>query len=127
MHRPEPERLIRSSQRVDAYGEVLTPSWVVEEMLDLVKTESERIDSRFLEPACGSGNFLASVLGRKLNAVHKQYSENLFEKEHYSLQALMRIYGIEILADNVGDCRNRMIATLAHFFIMEDIYLKSIF
>jgi hypothetical protein len=65
----DPEHLVKSKQRVADHGEVFTPSWMVEDMLDLVKGESERIDSRFLEPACGSGNFLKVVLLRKLATV----------------------------------------------------------
>ena len=57
---------MKSRQRVSDFGEVFTPSWMVEDMLDLVNDETESIDSRFLEPACGSGNFLASLLKRKL-------------------------------------------------------------
>ena len=60
------ESLVKSKQRVTDHGEVFTPSWMVEDMLNLVKGESERIDSRFLEPACGDGNFLKVVLQRKL-------------------------------------------------------------
>ena len=58
------ESLTRSKQRVADHGEVFTPAWLVEDMLNLVKDESERIDARFLEPACGSGNFLVKVLQR---------------------------------------------------------------
>lgn len=53
--------LVKSKQRVADHGEVFTPAWMVEAMLDLVKGETERIDSRFLEPACGSGNFLVPI------------------------------------------------------------------
>lgn len=72
--------LIRSQQRVADHGEVFTPAWLVEAMLDLVKDETERIDSRFLEPACGSGNFLVQVLRRKLAAVELKYAKSDFEK-----------------------------------------------
>jgi hypothetical protein len=69
--------LIRSKKRVADHGEVFTPSWLVEAMLDLVKGETERIDSRFLEPACGSGNFLVRVLQRKLASVVRSWSSRL--------------------------------------------------
>jgi hypothetical protein len=72
----DPEGLVKSKQRVADHGEVFTPSWMVEDMLNLVKTESERIDSRFLEPACGSGNFLKSVLKRKLTTVQSRYGKS---------------------------------------------------
>ncbi|MEX1999339.1 MAG: N-6 DNA methylase, partial [Gemmatimonadales bacterium] len=75
--------LIRSKQRIADHGEVFTPAWLVEAMLDLVKAETERIDSRFLEPACGSGNFLVQVLQRKLAAVQVKFGKSEFEKQHY--------------------------------------------
>ncbi len=77
--------LIKSKDRVVDHGEVFTPAWMVEAMLDLVKAETERIDSRFLEPACGSGNFLVKVLQRKLLAVELKYGKNDFEKRNYAL------------------------------------------
>src|SRR3954468_8311909 len=97
--------LIKSKRRVADHGEVFTPAWLVEDMLDLVKGESERIDSRFLEPACGSGNFLVPVLRRKLAIVHERFARSDFEKRHYALLALMCIYGVEFLSDNTAECR----------------------
>ena len=91
--------LIKSKARVADHGEVFTPSWLVEKMLDLVKTETERIDARFLEPACGSGNFLVPVLQRKLAAVDSRYKKNEFERLQHALLGLMCIYGIELLED----------------------------
>lgn len=105
----EVQSLVKSRQRVADHGEVFTPGWMVEDMLDLVKNESERIDSRFLEPACGSGNFLIAVLSRKLTSVEKRYGKNDFERNHYSLLAIMCIYGIELLADNVAECRQNLL------------------
>ena len=81
------ENLVKSKQRVADHGEVFTPAHIVEAMLDLVKEESERIDSRFLEPACGEGNFLKQVLIRKLAAVQAKYWANEFERRHYALLA----------------------------------------
>src|SRR5262245_36355973 len=81
--------LIKSRKRVADHGEVFTPSWMVESMLDLVKGETERIDSRFLEPACGSGNFLVRILQLKLAAVELKFRKSDFEKQHYALLALM--------------------------------------
>ena len=97
--------LVKSKQRVVDHGEVFTPPWMVEAMLDLVKAESERIDARFLEPACGSGNFIGRILRRKLAAVELKYGKSDFERRHYALLALMCIYGIELLPDNVAECR----------------------
>jgi hypothetical protein len=102
------DSLIRSRARVADHGEVFTPQWMVEDMLNLVKDESERIDSRFLEPACGSGNFLKPVLQRKLATVKARYSKSDFERKHYALFALMCVYGIELLEDNVLECRQNL-------------------
>ena len=112
--------LIKSKQRVADHGEVFTPPWMVEAMLDLVKEESERIDSRFLEPACGSGNFLVRVLRRKLAAVDLRYAASDFERRHYALLALMCIYGIELLADNIIECRANMLELLAEHLQLEE-------
>lgn len=109
------EALIVSKQRVADHGEVFTPAWMVEAMLDLVKEETERIDSRFLEPACGSGNFLVKILQRKLAAVELKYGKSEFEKWHYALFALMCIYGIELLQDNIRECRANLIELLDEY------------
>ena len=104
---------VRSKQRVADHGEVFTPAWMVEAMLDLVKDETERIDSRFLEPACGSGNFLVQILRRKLAAVERKYGKSGFERQHYALLALMCTYGIELLPDNIAECRANLLEVLA--------------
>lgn len=116
---------IKSKQRVADHGEVFTPAWMVEAMLDLVKDETERIDSRFLEPACGSGNFLVRVLQRKLTAVELKFGKSDFERRHYALLALMCSYGIELLADNIAECRANMLEILADYLQVEasdDVY-----
>jgi len=107
--------LVRSKQRVADHGEVFTPAPMVEAMLDLVKGESERIDSRFLEPACGSGNFLVPVLKRKLATVQARYGKNPFEMRHQALLALMCIYGVELLEDNVTECRENLLEVFAEY------------
>ena len=107
--------LVKSKQRVADHGEVFTPLWMVEAMLDLVKDETERIDSRFLEPACGRGNFLVRILQRKLAAVELKYGKSDFERRHYALLALMCIYGIELLADNLAECRAYMLEILTDY------------
>ncbi len=88
-------------------------------MLDLVKGETERIDSRFLEPACGSGNFLVRILQRKLAVVEHKYGKSDFEKQHYALLALMCTYGIEILEDNIAECRVNMLEILADYLSVD--------
>lgn len=111
--------LVKSKQRVADHGEVFTPAWMVEAMLDLVKGETERIDSRFLEPACGNGNFLVQVLRRKLAAVEIKYGQSDFERRHYALLGLMCIYGIEILPDNIADCRANLLDIFAEYLNLE--------
>jgi type I restriction-modification system DNA methylase subunit len=101
--------LIKSKKRVADHGEVFTPPSMVEAMLNLVKDETERIDSRFLEPACGGGNFLVQILRRKLAAVQIKYGKSDFERRHYALLALMCIYGIELLVDNIAGCRANLL------------------
>ena len=112
--------LIKSRKRVTDHGEVFTPEWLVDAMLDLVKDESERIDSRFLEPACGSGNFIVNVLQRKLAAVECKFGKSDFEKQHYALKALMCIYGIELLADNIAECRENMLEVFTDYLNMQE-------
>ena len=116
---------VKSKQRVADHGEVFTPAWMVEAMLDLVKAETERIDSRFLEPACGDGNFLVQILRRKLAAVELKYGKSDFERRHYALLGLMCVYGIELLADNIAECRENMLEIFADYLNLQasdDLY-----
>lgn len=118
-------RTVKSKQRVADHGEVFTPAWLVEAMLNMVKDETERIDSRFLEPACGSGNFLVQILRRKLAAVELKYGKSDFERRHYALLGLMCIYGIELLADNIAECRANLLEIFAEYLNLgqsEDLY-----
>ena len=112
--------LVKSKQRVADHGEVFTPAWMVEAMLDLVKDETQRIDSRFLEPACGSGNFLVQVLQRKLVAVELKYGRSDFERRHYALLGLMCIYGIELLPDNIAECRAKLLDIFAEYLNLDE-------
>lgn len=104
----ESNKQVKSKQRVTDHGEVFTNEREVNAMLDLVKHETERIDSRFLEPACGNGNFLAEVLRRKLNIVDQRYSKSQIEWERYAVIAVSSIYGVDILEDNAQECRERL-------------------
>ena len=99
---------VKSKQRVAQYGEVLTGKEIVNDMLNLVQQETERIDSRFLEPACGTGNFLTEILERKLRVVEKRYKRNQLEYERYAILAVSSLYGIDILLDNARECRKRL-------------------
>lgn len=97
-----------SKQRVADHGEVLTGPSEVNAMLNLVKQETERIDSKFLEPACGTGNFLTEILERKLRIVKSRYEKNKWDSERYAVLAVSSIYGIDLLPDNVQKCRQRL-------------------
>ena len=114
------EEQVKSKERVADHGEVFTAEREVNAMLDLVKQETERIESRFLEPACGNGNFLAEVLRRKLKVVNDRYSKNQIEWERYATIIISSIYGVDILEDNAEECRERL------FKIFEETY-KSLF
>lgn len=117
--------IVKSKQRVADHGEVFTPAWMVEAMLDLVKDETERIDSRFLEPACGSGNFIVQILRRKLVAVERKYGSSDFDRRNYALLALMCVYGIELLPDNIAECRANALEVLTDYLQIDashDLY-----
>ena len=113
-------RQVKSKQRVADHGEVFTAEREVKAMCDLVADECLRIDSRFLEPACGDGNFLAEILTRKLDVVIKKYKRNPVDYEKNALLALGSIYGVDILADNVQACRERL------FMIWDKAYTKAV-
>lgn len=102
------ERQVKSKQRVADHGEVFTADREVQAMCDLVKQETERIDSRFLEPACGEGNFLAEILKRKLAIVKKKYRRSTYDWERNSLLAIGSMYGVDIMLDNAIACRQRL-------------------
>ena len=114
------ETQVKSKKRVSDHGEVFTNQREVNAMLDLVKQETERIDSRFLEPACGDGNFLVEILRRKLEVVDSKYRKGQLEWERYAVIAVSSIYGVDILEDNAIECRKRLMSIFkdrytAHF------------
>lgn len=111
------EQQVKSKHRVATYGEVLTGKREVNAMLDLVKQETERIDSRFLEPACGTGNFLAEILERKLAVVENRYKHRQYDYERYAVLSVSSIYGIDILEDNVLHCRQRLFGIFEHSYL----------
>ena len=102
------EKQIKDKSRVSNFGEVLTSKREVLDKLNLVNTETSRLDSRFLEPACGDGNFLTEVLNFKLDILEKNYSKNQYEFEKFSIQIFTSIYGIDILEDNIISARERL-------------------
>jgi len=108
MSQSKEKQQTKTKQRVADHGEVFTAEREVNAMFDLVKQETERIDSRFLEPACGDGNFLAEILRRKLAVVNSRYGKNPSDYERYAVIAVTSIYGVEILPDNAQECRNRL-------------------
>lgn len=101
--------MLKAEERISHYGEVFTSEREVQAMLNLVEDETHRIDSRFLEPACGDGNFLYEVLLRKLSVVQKRYAKNETDFKRYVFVAVSSIYGIDILLDNVNSCRRRLL------------------
>ena len=110
------KKQVKSKKRVADHGEVFTNEREVNAMLDLMKHETERIDSRFLEPACGNGNFLAEVLRRKLKVVDQRYGNIQMDWERYAVIAVSSIYGVDILEDNAKECRERL------YIIFDDFY-----
>ena len=109
---------IKSKQRVKDHGEVFTQEREVNAMLDLAKNETERIESRFLEPACGNGNFLAAILERKLAIVKKKYGSSQPEFERMAFLAVSSVYGVELLQDNIEACIERL------YNIFNNVYTK---
>ena len=105
-----PSGQVKSRRRVADYGEVFTAEREVNAMLDLVANEAVRIESCFLEPACGDGNFLAEILRRKLAEVVRRHGGARSDFEMWSILAVTRIYGVELLADNAAACRERLFA-----------------
>jgi len=106
-------RSAANRQRIIDHGEVFTPPSCVNDMLDLVAHECDRIDSRFLEPACGNGNFLAEVLRRKLTTVDKRNARNRDKWERDAILAVCSLYGIDLLSDNIAACRDRLLKVVA--------------
>ncbi|MFR9546211.1 MAG: SAM-dependent DNA methyltransferase [Rikenellaceae bacterium] len=127
-----PTSQIKSKERVSTHGEVFTSDREVNAMLDLVGQETERIESRFLEPACGNGNFLAKILERKLAVVRRCYAKSRIDYELYALIAVSSIYGVEIQNDNVVECRDRLFNIFTNEYTSlfknstTEEYLKSI-
>ena len=99
---------IKSKERVAERGEVFTAEREVNAMLDLVANECLRPDSRFLEPACGDGNFLSAILKRKLSELRRKYKKSPRDYEKLSIVAIGSLYGVDIMNDNVIACRERL-------------------
>ena len=122
------EKQVVSKQRVSDHGEVYTRQREVDAMLDLVQQETERVESRFLEPTCGTGNFLAEVLERKMGVVDRRYRRSQLKYEANALLAVSSIYGIDLLKDNVTECRRRLLAIVENHYrnLFNDDFLRTI-
>ena len=124
--------MIKSKERISEFGEVFTSQREVNAMLDLVYEETLRIDSRFLEPACGTGNFLNEILLRKLKVIEEKYKTSQSDYEHYCFVAVSSLYGIDILEDNVEQCRIRLLQTISSEYSkiftknVKDTFLKAV-
>ena len=118
------KRQIKSKKRVRDKGEVFTNEREVNAMLDLVKQETERIDSRFLEPTCGNGNFLIEILRRKLEVVKSRYKKSQWEYEKNALIAVMSCYGVDIMPDNVNECIERLYSLFLDYY--KSLFKKEI-
>lgn len=118
------KKQVKSKERVQNHGEVFTSEREVNAMLDLVYYETQNIESRFLEPACGDGNFLIKILERKINVVERKYKKSQSDFEKWSFIAISSLYGIDLLEDNIEDCRNRLYDK--YFEIYSRIYKKKI-
>ena len=105
------ERQVKSKKRVADYGEVFTAKREVDSMLGLLGDVPYSLESTFLEPACGDGNFLDEILRRKLSTAFADADSETRVLERNSLIALSSIYGIEIQPDNAKDCRQRLLNT----------------
>jgi len=129
---PNKDKQVKSKKRVADHGEVFTSEREVNAMLDLVKQETDRIDSRFLEPACGTGNFLIEILNRKLSVVKKKYQKSQLEYERYAIIVISSIYGVDILQDNIDEARKRLFEIFKNQYTdlyrssLNDDYLKSV-
>ena len=118
MENSDIRKQFKSKERISKHGEVFTDEKEVKSMCDLFEHECERVDSRFFEPACGNGNFLAEILSRKLNIVYKKFKKNKYDFERYSILAISSLYGVDLMNDNVNECKNRL------YKIWEKMYKK---
>lgn len=116
---------VKTRQRVVEHGEVFTHEREVKAMLDLVKDQTYRIDSTFLEPACGSGNFLIEILNRKLEVLKQKYSKSRIKYETNLIKVASTLYGVELLEDNTLECRERLLKGIQNTYLSLVLQLKS--
>lgn len=113
------EKIIVSEDRVASHGEVFTPTEIVCDMTNLIGCNTERFDCVVLEPSCGTGNFLIEILDRRISRVRKTYMRSQNEYEHYIFVSISTLFGIELIHENILECRKRM------FSKVEDFYLRD--
>lgn len=121
------EQLIKSAKRVKEHGEVFTPQWMVDKMLDVeeVRESIENIHATFLEPSAGEGVFLMTILARKLDNVKERYADTLEQYEQYALYALTTLYGVELLRDNLNLCRQNLLAIFTKHYMEQAEHFKK--
>ena len=108
------DNLIKSKSRVQNLGEVFTSEKEVNSITDLIKDLSEKIDSKFLEPSCGNGNFLCEILNRRLLRLKETYKKKM-DFEFFLIKATASLYGIDINKDNIVETKNRMFKSIANY------------
>ncbi|MDO5055615.1 MAG: SAM-dependent DNA methyltransferase [Pasteurella oralis] len=113
----------KSKKRIADHGEVFTNEREVNAMLDLVADQATNPEKTFLEPACGTGNFLSAILARKLDAVAAKHKKIQSHYERHAVLAVSSLYGIELLPDNVAECRKRLSRQFAEHY--QTLYPKS--
>ena len=118
------QKQVKNRDRVTKFAEVNTSEREVKNMLNLVSEETNRLDARFLESACGDGNFLIEILNRKMEVLIKNFKKNQYEFERNSIVVIGSLYGIDILNDNVVIARERLFKK--YFEIYKDLFINKI-
>ncbi|MYL41236.1 hypothetical protein [Virgibacillus salexigens] len=106
---------IKCKNRVLDHGEVLTPNWLVNDMLDMIPAEGMKISSRYLENSSGEGAFLLGILNRKLELIFNTYSD-IEDRKFYTIVGISNIYGVELLKDNVEISKSRLLELVKDYF-----------
>ena len=110
------ERQVKSKQRVSDFGEVYTAHRQVTDMLDLIPAEAVGIDTTYLEPACGNGNFIIEILKRKFALIT---AKDPWTYSIFMLRCVASVYGVDIQKDNTMETVDRIVAAT------EKVYEKA--
>jgi len=91
----------RDKLRIKQTAEVFTPQPLVVEILDKLERENPELftdpTKTFIDNSCGDGEFLGEIVIRKM------------ERSGCSLeQALSTTYGVDLMEDNVQECKKRL-------------------